>query len=336
MPPTPDEGRRMLVHPTVKMPPPETASNRPMLIGYDGSAEAEHAIDTAAALLEPMSAVVLNVSPRLTVGESFVSVATPFSGDAAFEGLNKSDALQLAEAGARLARAAGLHADARVCTATPTWEGLVQAADDIDAAVIVLGSRERRGAAELAEDNVSHDVAQHTRRPLLIVPQPARGQSGSAGPILIGYDGSEHARRAIEAAHALLRGREAVVLDAAPLRISVGYSEMPSDAPWVDAADPTLAYAGAQAGVEFAQQLGFHAVARTAAAHTTWRAVTDVADEVDASVIVVGSRGLRGAREVVEHSVSHDIATHARQPVLVVPPYGAGAEGDTVPGNSKA
>jgi nucleotide-binding universal stress UspA family protein len=323
----------MLVHATVKMPPSNTASNRPMLIGYDGSAEAEHAIDAAAALLEPTSAVVLNVSPRLTVGESFVSVATPFSGDAAFEGVNKADALQLAEAGARLARAAGLHADARVYTATPTWEGIVQAADEVDAAVIVLGSRERRGPAELAEDNVSHDVAQHTRRPLLIVPQPARGQSG-AGPILIGYDGSEHARRAIEAAHALLRGREAVVLDAAPLRISVGYSEMPSDAPWVDAADPTLAYAGAQAGVDFAQQLGFHAVARTAAAHATWRAVTDVADEVDASVIVVGSRGLKGAREVVEHSVSHDIATHARQPVLVVPRYDAGAEDDTVPGSN--
>jgi nucleotide-binding universal stress UspA family protein len=297
----------MLVHATVKMPPPDTASNRPMLIGYDGSAEAEHAIDAAAALLRPTSAVVLNVSPRLTVGESFVSVATPFSGDAAFEGVNKSDALHLAEAGTRLARAAGLHADARVCTATPRWEGIVQAADEVDAAVIVLGSRERRGASELAEDNVSHEVAQHTRRPLLIVPHPARGQSGGAGPILIGYDGSEHARRAIEAAHALVRAREAVVLDAA----------------------------GAQEGVDFARQLGFHAVARTAATSTTWRAVTDVAEEVDASVIVVGSRGLSGAREVVGDSVSHSIATHAHRPLLVVPPYGAGADGDTVPGSSK-
>jgi nucleotide-binding universal stress UspA family protein len=319
----------MLVHATVTLPAPKTASKRPMLIGYDGSAEAEHAIDVAARLLEPTSAVVLNVAPRLTVGEHLITVGSPVSGDAAFEGLNKADALRRAEAGARLARAAGLHADARICAAAPTWEGIVQAADEVDAAVIVLGSRERR-----IEHNVSHDVAQHARRPLLIVPQPARGRADE-GPILIGYDGSEHARRAIEAAHALFSAREAVVLEAAPLRISVGYSAMPSDAPWVDAADPTLAYAGAQTGVDFAQQLGFHAVARTAAAPTTWQAVTEVADEVDASVIVVGSRGLRGAREVVEHSVSRDIAMHAHRPVLVVPPYGAGAEGDTLAGSSK-
>lgn len=288
----------MLVHATVRMPASKTASNRPMLIGYDGSAGAEYAIDAAAGLLEPTSAVVLNVAPRLTVGESFISVGLPVSGDAAFEGLNKADALRRAEAGVQLAQAAGLQADARVCAAAPIWEGIVQAADEVDAAVIVLGSRERRGAAELVERSVSHDVAQHARRPLLIVPQRAPGPVGK-GPVLIGYEGSEHARSAIEAAHALVRAREAVVLDAA----------------------------GAQQDVDFAQQLGFHAVARTAAAPTTWRAVIDVADEVDASVIVVGSRGLSGAREVVEHSVSHDIATHAHRPVLVVPPYGAGAEG---------
>jgi nucleotide-binding universal stress UspA family protein len=276
-----------------------------MLIGYDGSAEAEYAIDVAARLLEPTSAVVLNVAPRLTVGESFITVGSPVSGDAAFEGLNKADALRRAEAGARLARAAGLHADARVCAAAPRWEGIVQAADEVGAAVIVLGSRERPDAAELVERNISHDVAQHARRPLLIVPQSARGRPGE-GPILIGYDGSEHARRAIEAAHALVSGREAIVLDAS----------------------------GAQQSVDFAQQLGFHAVARTASA-LTWQGVTDVAGEVDASVIVVGSRGLSGARKVVEHSVSHNVAAHAHRPVLVVPPYGAGAEGDTLPGSSK-
>jgi nucleotide-binding universal stress UspA family protein len=144
----------MLVHAAVRMSAPKTASIRPMLIGYDGSAEAEYAIDVAARLLEPTSAVVLNVAPRLTVGESFITVGSPVSGDAAFEGLNKADALRRAEAGARLARAAGLHADARACAAAPRWEGIVQTADEVDAAVIVLGSRERRDAAELVDRNV--------------------------------------------------------------------------------------------------------------------------------------------------------------------------------------
>jgi nucleotide-binding universal stress UspA family protein len=299
----------MLVHATVMTPAPKTASNRPMLIGYDGSAGAEYAIHAAARLLEPTSAVVLNVAPRLTVGEGLISAGLPVSGDSAYEGLNKDDALRRAEAGARLAQAAGLQADARICAAAPVWEGIVQVGDEVDAAVIVLGSRERRDAAELVERNVSHDVARHARRPLLIVPQSARGRADQ-GPILLIYDTSEQARRAIEAAQPLLSPREAVVVDAAG--------------------------AGARGGVDFAQRLGFHAVARTATASTTWRTVVDVADELDASVIVVGSRGLSGPREVIEDSVSHNIATHAHRPVLVVPPSGAGAEGDTLPRSSKA
>ena len=269
----------------------------PMLIAYDGSAGAEYAIHVAARLLEPTSAVVLNVAPRLTVGEGLISAGLPVSGDSAFEGLNKDDALERAEVGTRLARAAGLQADARVCAAAPIWEGIVQTADDVDAAVIVLGSRERRDAAELVERNVSHDVAQHAGRPALIVPRSA-SERADQGPILFSYDASAQARRAIEAAHALFSAREAVVVEAA--------------------------VAGAQTAVDFAQQLGFHAVARTAAAESrTWRAVVDVADEVDASVIVVGSRGLSGAREVFEDNVSHDIAMHAHRPVLVVPTVGS-------------
>jgi nucleotide-binding universal stress UspA family protein len=279
------EGRRLLVHPTV-------TRNRPLLIGYDGWAEAGHAIDVAAALLKPTQAVVLSVAPRLTAGESFVTVGSPVSGDAAFEGLNKADAARRAEAGARLARAAGLHADARVCTAAPRWQGIVETAREVDAAVIVLGAKRRR--------DFSHEVAQHGGRPLLIVPQHARAQVGE-GTILIAFDGSEHARRALEAAHALVRRREAVIVGAAP----------------------TYAHPHAEAGVDFAQALGLDASARTAAAPATWRAVTDVADEIDASLIVVGSRGLTGAREVVEDSVSRDIARHADRPVLLVPPYSA-------------
>jgi nucleotide-binding universal stress UspA family protein len=274
MPAASRQGGYLLVHAAV-------TGNRLLLIGYDGSSEAAHAIDVAAALLTPTDAVVLNVAPRLTAGESLVTVGSPVSGAAAFEGLNESDAARQADAGAHLARAAGLHAEARTCVAAPRWEGIVDSAREVDAAAIVLGAKRRR--------DFSHEVAQHGGRPLLIVPQRVGG-----GPILIAYDGSAHARRAIEAAGALIRGREAVVLETA---------------------------AGARDGVDLARLLGFDARVRTAAAPTTWRAVRDVADEIDASLIVVGSRGLTGAREAVEHSVSHDIGRHGDRPVLVVPPY---------------
>jgi Universal stress protein family len=48
--------------------------------------------------------------------------------------------------------------------------------------------------------------------------------------------------------------------------------------------------------------------------------VVAVADDLDASVIVVGSRGLSGAREVLERSLSHDLARRAWRRLPIVPP----------------
>jgi nucleotide-binding universal stress UspA family protein len=47
--------------------------------------------------------------------------------------------------------------------------------------------------------------------------------------------------------------------------------------------------------------------------------IMTVADEVRADVIVVGTRGLRGADHVLLGSVSAAVVGHAKRPVLVVP-----------------
>jgi nucleotide-binding universal stress UspA family protein len=41
--------------------------------------------------------------------------------------------------------------------------------------------------------------------------------------------------------------------------------------------------------------------------------------------IVICSRGLTGLPELARGSVSHHVATHARRPMLIVPPPAAGA-----------
>jgi nucleotide-binding universal stress UspA family protein len=66
--------------------------------------------------------------------------------------------------------------------------------------------------------------------------------------------------------------------------------------------------------------VGFVAEARAGVAAPTWQGIVDTADEIDAAVIVLGSRGLKGAREAFEGSVSHQVAEEAGRPVLIVPP----------------
>ena len=141
----------------------------PILIGYDGSEDARRGIDSAVVLFGRRRAVVLDVAPVVTPAESLATI-TP--GPYAFEEYNRSEAAPVAEEGARYARAVGLDAEARVDVAAPTWQAIVDVADEIDAAVIVMGTRGLNGARELFEGSVSHQVAQHAGRPVLIVPPP--------------------------------------------------------------------------------------------------------------------------------------------------------------------
>ena len=147
-------------------------TNGPILFCYDGSDNADRAIEVTAGLLGSRRSVVLDVGPPLTAAES-VAMVSPVVPGTAFEDLNTADALTRARSGAEHARAAGFDAEARATIGTPTWEAIVDVADEIDASVIVLGSRGLSGARELLVGSVSHDVAEHAGRPVLIVP-PAR------------------------------------------------------------------------------------------------------------------------------------------------------------------
>jgi nucleotide-binding universal stress UspA family protein len=147
-------------------------SDGPILFCYDGSDNADRAIDVTAGLLSGRRSVVLDIGPPLTAAESLATLSPVVPG-AAFEDLNTADALTRAQAGAERARTVGFESEARATIAAPTWEGIVDVADEIDALVVVLGSRGLSGARELLVGSVSHEVAEHSGRPVLIVP-PAR------------------------------------------------------------------------------------------------------------------------------------------------------------------
>ena len=149
----------------------------------------------------------------------------------------------------------------------------------------------------------------------------ASERGGDTEPILICFDGSEGARRAIVVAASLLRQRNALVLDVGPMEMVAGdYVALDPDAMRVDHLIAEDALARATAGAELAREAGFRADARSDVDSPTWSGIVDVADEVDAALIVIGSRGLSGLKEILDGSLSHQVAEHAGRPVLIVPP----------------
>jgi nucleotide-binding universal stress UspA family protein len=146
-------------------------SSEPILICYDGSQSAEHSFGAAAGVLAGRKAIVTDIGPVLTGAESYAAVS-PGINIALLEQENLAGALQRAEQGAELARRAGFDAEARAELSAPTWEGIVDLANEVDAAVIVIGSRGLKGVRERLEGSVSHQVAQNSGRPVLIVTPP--------------------------------------------------------------------------------------------------------------------------------------------------------------------
>jgi len=135
-------------------------------------------------------------------------------------------------------------------------------------------------------------------------------------PIVIGYDGSPGAKAAIAFAAEHLARRPAVVVTA--------YEAWPpavrGDAAVVDDDARAATEQAAEEGAALARAAGLDAAARTVyGSRKPWQSIIDVADELDAGLIVVGSHGFNGLRPLVLGSVSHQLGHHAHQPVLAVP-----------------
>jgi nucleotide-binding universal stress UspA family protein len=143
----------------------------PILICYDGSTDAERAIKTAATLLGSRRAVVLDIGPLMTAAEGFAAISSVVPG-AAFEETNVADAGGVAVRGAEIARASGFQAEGRGALAATTWQGIVDVADELNAPMIVIGSRGLSGLREIVDGSLSHQVAEHAGRPVLIIPPP--------------------------------------------------------------------------------------------------------------------------------------------------------------------
>ncbi|MCK2214193.1 universal stress protein [Actinomadura sp. ATCC 31491] len=143
--------------------------------------------------------------------------------------------------------------------------------------------------------------------------------------ILVAYDGSADSRTAIEFAAKHLAAEPTVVLTVwEPLLVQLRKYPLAAGVLSADVENEAQAQAEASAkeGAELAAASGLADVTYRAVAdnESVWKTIVDVADELDASLIVTGSRGLAGVRSVLLGSVSNHVLHHAHRPTLIVPP----------------
>ena len=152
-------------------------NNRPILLCYDGSDPSKHAIAAAPSLLTARDAIVIAVWQPITAMPSF-EWGAPAMSPVDFANLDehaRTRTQELADAGAEIAREAGLTVEALAVRADgPTWDAIVQCAAERDAAAIVLGSRGLTGLRNVLLGSVSEGVVRHAGRPTLVVPPSTR------------------------------------------------------------------------------------------------------------------------------------------------------------------
>lgn len=150
-------------------------SDGPLLICYDGSDDAKHAIESAGGLLADRPALVVTVwQPTASLdGFAWSGVSAGVDNFVELDRAAAEAGGRAAAEGVRIAKDAGLEGEpVAIKAAGPVWKTIVETADRCDAAAIVMGSRGLTGVRSMLLGSVSNAVVHHTERPTLVIHRP--------------------------------------------------------------------------------------------------------------------------------------------------------------------
>jgi nucleotide-binding universal stress UspA family protein len=155
-----------------------TDSDAPLLIAYDGSETAKHAVREAGRLFGSTAALVVTVwepglayeSSMPTAGLEMPPVPVDVQGAREVEQELHENARRTAQEGATLAQSAGLEAEGlAVADEVHVADAIVSLARERAVPAIVVGSRGLKGLRARLEGSTSSAVLRHAPCPVLVV-----------------------------------------------------------------------------------------------------------------------------------------------------------------------
>jgi nucleotide-binding universal stress UspA family protein len=146
-------------------------------------------------------------------------------------------------------------------------------------------------------------------------------------PVLFCYDGSDGSKTALGAVIDLIKPGDAVVLVVwMPAAVQLARAgsfvvAVPNEGE-IDEQEATRARQIAAEGAAGASERGYNASPRIEEANeSVARTIDEVADEIDAGLVVCGQRGRGIIGSALLGSVSHALASRTKRPLLIAPQH---------------
>ena len=285
-----------------------------VICAVDGSAGSDHALDFVGALpIRPHDEVIVATHPPYLFAN-----AGPEGIAARLDAGARQQARVTVDAAAARLAAWGVRARSTICEGEDTVDALIRLAEREHASLFVAGSRGRGAWTSILLGSTARALAITSPIPVLIV----RERTHAPLRVLTAIDGSPSACVAL-GAFGRLPQNEGTVLEL--LHVLPQHVWSTGDIDWMEIGRRTeierqeeTASAAMLASQERSLPRGVRVRVRQERGHPGL-AILRRAEEIDADLIVVGTRGLRGPRQLFFGSTAERVLTHAKANVLVGP-----------------